>query len=55
MKCYEFAENLKNRNNDIDKMLLVCLMLNFGDQDISEMEKKYGEIVVNEFSKYLEK
>lgn len=54
MKIAEFAKNLRERNSDIDKMLLVCLMLNFGDQDITEVKKKYGEIVVIEFEKYLE-
>ena len=53
MKCYEFAENLKYSNNDMDKMLLVVLMLNFSEQDIAELKKKYGETVINRFSEYL--
>ena len=54
MKCYEFAENLKNRSNDIDKMLLVCLMLNFSEQDIAVLKNRYGETVINKFQEYLE-
>ena len=54
MKCYEFANNLKNSNNDIDKMLLVCLMLNFSEQDVSEMYNKYGNSVMTRFATYLE-
>ena len=54
MRCYEFSENLKNSNNDIDKMLLVCLMLNFSEQDIVVLKNKYGETVINKFQEYLE-
>mgnify|MGYP001589035480 FL=1 len=54
MKCYEFANNLKNSNNDIDKMLLVCLMLNFSEQDITVLKNKYGETVIKKFQEYLE-
>ena len=53
MKVYEFAENLKNSNNDIDKMLLVCLMLNFAEQDITILKNKYGETVIKKFQEYL--